>query len=530
MTDHFPATVPVLVAGGGVTGLSAAVFLARFGVPPLVVERRAVPATDPRARALNPRTVELYRMVGLEEAVLATRSPVAEHTVVAHAETLVGPELMRLPNRLGPDTEGLSPCGWAAIDQNQLEPLLRADAVAAGADVRDHTEVVAVVDGPAGVEVTVRDHDTGTEHRVVAEHLVAADGAHSPVRAMLGIPHDGPGTIARKINVYFEADLDEPLAGRKIVALTLRNAAVHGFLTSIDGVRRWRFAISLRPEEGAAEFTEARCVELLKAAIGVDVPVVVDRISGSPWEIRGQSARRMRVGRVLVAGDAAHTMPPVGTFGVATGVQDAFNLAWKIGLHHGGLAGPGLLDTYETERLPVAQETTRLTVDRYELVNGKPGNPRESAARQRMMMFGHTYPEGAFVPEAAVVPGALEDPDHPSGAPGSRAPHVPLERDGTPLSTVDLLDVVPVLFAGPAGAGWAEAAAEVARASGVPVRCHHVGRDVVDVTGRFTEVYGIAEDGAVLVRPDGFVAWRTTGAAADRVATLAEVVDRVLFR
>ena len=529
MTDHFPTTTPVLIAGGGVTGLSAAVFLARYGVPTLVVERHAEPVTDPRARALNPRTMELYRAAGLEQAIHAVRSPVADHTVVAHANTLAGPELLRLPNRLGPDTEGLSPCGWAAIDQNQLEPLLRTHAVASGADVRHHTEVVAVADAPGGVRVTLLDHDTGDEHRVVADHLIAADGAHSTVRALLGIPHDGPGTIARKINVYFEADLREPLQDRKIVAMTLRNPAVHGFLTSIDGAKRWRFAISLRPDQDAAEFTETRCVELLLAAIGVDVPIVVDRISGSPWEIRGQVARRMRAGRVLIAGDAAHAMPPVGTFGVATGVQDAFNLAWKIGLLHSGLAGPELLDTYEAERLPVARETTGLTVERYELVNGKPGNPRESAARQRMMMFGHTYPEGAFLPESGSEPGRLEDPDHPSGTPGSRAPHVVVRIDGDAVSTVDLVGRYPVLLGGPASTGWSEAAAEIARLTRVPIEYHRVDHEGAE---RFLDAYGIAEDGVVLLRPDGFIAWRnrTTVAPPEQSATLGAVIDRLLFR
>ncbi|WP_158848673.1 FAD-dependent monooxygenase [Saccharothrix deserti] len=529
MGERVPAGphIPVLIAGGGVTGLSAAVFLAWYGVPTLLVERHREPLTDPRARALNPRTMELYRAVDLEDAIQEVRSPIAGHGVVAHAETLAGPELMRLPCRMDDNTTALSPCGWVAIDQNQLEPVLRDRAVSAGVDVRYGTEVVAVDDGPDGVVALLRSHRTGHEQPVRADHLVAADGARSPVRRMLGIGHDGPGTLARKVNVYFDADLSEPLRGRKVVVMTLRNSAVHGFLTSIDGEKRWRFAISLAPDDDTAP-SENRCAALVRAAIGVDdLPIVIDRVSDTPWEISGHVTHRMCAGRVFVAGDAAHTMPPVGTFGVATGVQDAFNLAWKIALHHRGLAGPGLTASYETERLPVARQTTRLTVERYCLVNGGPGDARESAVRQRMMMFGYTYPAGAFVPDDA-TPHLVEDPDHPSGAPGTRAPHVPLEHDGRPTSPTDLMGRGFALLTGPGGPGWDRIAAEVADRSGVPVEHHRIGPALRDPTGTFTRRYGITDDGAVLIRPDGFIAWRTP--TATDAHTLAEAVDRVLFR
>ncbi|MEU7481924.1 FAD-dependent monooxygenase [Lentzea sp. NPDC042327] len=514
--------VPVLIAGGGVTGLSAAVFLSWYGVPTVLVERHPEPSTDPRARALNPRTMELYRAVGLEEAIGQVRSPIADHTVVAHAEAVAGPELLRLPNRLDTGPDSLSPCRWAAIDQNQLEPLLRAHAVETGADVRYHQEVVAVDNGPDGVVAVVRDHRTGREERVRADHLVVADGAHSPVRRMLGVGQDSSDLLARKVNIYFDADLREPLDGRKIVALTVRNPAVHGFLTSIDGAKRWRFAVSLRPGDDVADFTEERCVHLLRTAIGVgDLPIVIDHVSETPWEISGQVAHRMRVGRAFIAGDAAHAMPPVGTFGVATAVQDAFNLAWKIGLHHRGVAGPGLPATYETERLPVARHTTALTVERYGLVNGKPGDARESAIRQRATMFGYTYPEGALVADDTPAPHPVEDPDHPTAAPGCRAPHVPLEHNGTALSTVDLMGRGLVLVT---GAGWQPDATS----SGAGVEHHRIGDTLLDPTGDLARRCGITDDGAVLIRPDGFIAWRST--TAPRPGVLSAVVDQVLFR
>ena len=514
--------VPVLIAGGGVTGLSAAVFLAWYGVPALLVERHSEPSTDPRARALNPRTMELYRAVGVEQTIGQVRSLIADHTIVAHAETLAGPERLRLPNRLDTGPDSLSPCRWAAIDQNQLEPLLRAHAVQTGADVRYHHEVVAVDNEPDGVVAVVRDHSTGREERVRAGYLVVADGAHSPVRRMLDVGQDDSDLLARKVNIYFDADLREPLRGRKIVALTVSNPAVHGFLTSIDGAKRWRFAVSLRPGEDVADFTDERCVHLLRTAIGLEnLPIVIDHVSETPWEISGQVAHRMRAGRAFIAGDAAHVMPPVGTFGVATAVQDVFNLAWKIALHHRGVAGPGLLATYETERLPVARHTTALTVERYGLVNGKPGDARDSALRQRATMFGYTYPEGAFVPDGTPAPHPVEDPDHPTAAPGCRAPHVTVEHNGTALSTLDFMGRGLVLVT---GTRWQRAA----DFSDVPVEHHRIGDTLHDPTGEFARRYGISDDGAVLIRPDGFVAWRSP--ATPRPDVLRAVVDQVLFR
>ncbi|MEU4445195.1 FAD-dependent monooxygenase [Actinosynnema sp. NPDC050801] len=524
MSDSAGRHIPVLVVGGGATGLSAAVFLAWYGVPALLVERRPEPLDEPRARALHPRTMELYRAVGLEDAIREVRSPIAGHDVIAHAETLAGPESLRLPHFLDADTGSLSPCRWATIDQNQLEPVLRDRAVSGGVDVRYATEVVAVDDRPDGVVALLRSRRTGHEQLVRADYLVAADGSHSPVRRMLGIGHDGPGTLARKVNVYFDADLREPLRGRRVILMTLRNPAVHGFLSPIDGMKRWRLAISLKPDQDTT-ISETQSVRLVRAAIGVDtLPIVIDRVSEVPWEISGRVTRRMCTGRVFVAGDAAHTMPPVGTFGVATGVQDAFNLAWKIGLHHRGLAGPGVLASYETERLPVAQHTTRLTAERYCLVNGGSGDARESAVRQRMTMFGYTYLAGALVPDD-VTPHPVEDPDHPSGAPGTRAPHVPLAHDRGPISPTELIGRGFVLLTG--STGWERAAAEVAARSGVRIDHYRIGDSLRDTTGAFHRRYGITDSGAVLMRPDGFIAWRTRTTDPD---ALAGVVDRVLFR
>lgn len=531
-------TTPVLVVGGGLTGLSAAVFLAWQGIPVVLAERHARTSLDPKARVINPRTMELYRAVGLEPAIRATRSPIEGHTVVAHAPSLVAPERLRLPTALTEDVGGLSPCGWATVDQNQLEPLLRDRAGDVGVDLRFGTEVEALHDTGDRVVAVLRDRADGRKREVSARHVIAADGAHSPVRAMLGIPHEGPGALARLVSVYFRADLTEPLAGRRFIAAILHNRAVRGTLTPLDRDGHWRFSISTGPDEDVSSYTEPRCVELLRAALGVDLPVEVDRVSDSPWEISARVARTMRVGRVFVAGDAAHVMPPIGAFGASTGVQDAFDLAWKLALVHHGLAGEALLDTYERERLPVARFTTREALRRYEIGQGRSRDERhEAPADQRNAIFGYAHREGAFIeepvtglPDRAVDECVVEDPDDPSGRPGSRAPHVALRRDGVEMSAVDLFGRGLRLLAGPAAVGWGEAADAVAGRTGLDLVCHRIGDRLRDVDDAFPSRYGIGADGAVLVRPDGFVAWRARTGVPSPEAVLTDVVDRVLCR
>ncbi|MEU4744213.1 FAD-dependent monooxygenase [Actinosynnema sp. NPDC023658] len=531
-------TTPVLVVGGGLCGLSAAIFLAWQGVPVTLVERHADTSADPKARVVNPRTMELYRAVGLEAAIRSVRSGIEGHTVVAHAPTLAAPERVRVPTVLTEDVGALSPCEWAAIDQDQLEPILRDHASDIGVDLRFGTELRALRDTGDLVVAVLHDRATNRDHEVCARHVVAADGCHSPVRAMLGIPHDGPGALARLISVHFRADLTGPLAGRRIIAAILHNETVRGTLIPLDRDRHWRFSIAIGPDEDPAAYPERRCLELVRAALGVDVPVEVIRVPDAPWEISAHVTRAARVGRVFVAGDAAHVMPPIGAFGASTGVQDAFNLAWKLALVHRGVAGEALLDTYEDERLPVARRTTREAVLRYEVGQGRRRTGAgEAPDAQRNMMFGYAYGRGAFVGEPdAGVPDALpgecvvEDPARPSGRPGSRAPHVVLRRDGVTLSTVDLLGRGFRLLTGHAASGWEEAADAVAGRVGLDLACHRIGGRLHDVEGVFPVRYGVGRDGAVLVRPDGMVAWRTRDAVADPTAVLADVVDRVLCR
>ncbi|WP_407550934.1 FAD-dependent oxidoreductase [Streptomyces sp. Pv4-95] len=526
--------VPVLIVGGGLAGLSAAVFLAHHGVKATLVERHPGTSTHPKARAINPRTMELYRAVGMEERVKAGRSPISGNTDLVHVETLAGNERVRMPNASIEDISRISPAQWTLIDQNQLEPILRKRAEEVGVDLRFHTRLDAATEDAEGITATLTDTATGTSSTLRAAYVVAADGSRSPVRELLGIGAHGRGTLTNLVSFFFDADLKEALRGRKIIAAYVNNPDVRGTIIPLDNDRKWVINVSFFPDKGqsADDFTPQRCVELVRAAVGVpDLPLTIESVDMPAWDISARVADSFTASRFLIAGDAAHVMPPTGAFGASTGIQDAYNLAWKLGLVLGGKAGPALLDTYDAERRPVAEETVRQAMLRFAVREGKQlKDVAKDLVDETTMTFGYAYPAGAFAGEAPELWTVTEDPDKPSGRPGTRAPHVVVEGAHGPFSTVDLFPVgFTLLTAGPADP-WG-AAAGAARDLGLMLRVHGIGEggDYTDAEGTFPQKYGISDGGAVLVRPDGFVAWRSrSGPEGDVGQTVTGLLRQIL--
>jgi hypothetical protein len=239
-----------------------------------------------------------------------------------------------------------------------------------------------------------------------------------------------------------------------------------------------------------------------------------------------QTAERFRAGRVFLAGDAAHLIPPAGGYGMNTGIQDAHNLAWKLAGVLAGWAGPSLLDTYEAERQPVARFVTEQAL----LNLRQPGRPEQYATLG--LALGVSYDSAAAVPDGTPAP-EIGNPvtDYvPAARPGSRAPHAWLRRDGARISTIDLFDTDFTLLAATSGQRWRDAAAMAARDLGVPLAAYTigVGGDLGDEQGTWTQTYGIGPDGAVLVRPDGHVAWRSVAALTEPQAELVRALHAIL--
>ncbi len=518
-TDE-PGRTSVLVIGGSLTGLSTAVFLAWHGIPVVVAERHPDLLMHPRLRGLSPRTVELYRQVGLEDAIVTASyaRPDAFEWVPVRAQTLADEEYTSVEGEGDPSPEAASPCDQGPIDQDQLEVLLRARARELGADVRFATEVTGFDQDADGVTARLRDLTSGTETVLCADYLVGADGWTSPVRTALGIEVDGPGALFHTVTAIVEADLTPATRGRDVTIAYLQQPQPFTILMAHDDLgQRWVFGTGYSPEhEGPEDFTDERVVAMVRAAAGLpDVKVtLLPQIPGTERKVFGfgigaQLARRYGSGRVFLVGDAAHLMPPTGGLNGNTGVQDAHNLAWKLAAVLRGQADPALLDTYHDERRPTGHLTMGQAYARF-------GNRMGPDADVQMLEYsavamGYQY-------RSAAVVGAGEDASplpqgELAGQPGTRAPHVVAGRGGAEISTLDLYGREFVLLAGSGGRAWVDAAESVSAELGVPVAAYRIGADLTAADGEAR--HGIGADGAVLVRPDGVVAWRWAAVPAD---------------
>ncbi len=507
--------VPVLVVGGSLVGLSTALFLADNGVAPVVVERHRGPAIHPRAALFFQRTVELWRSVGLEDEILTASSLEFEQNgAVMSVESLGGKEVEWFFRTVNEGVEELSPSPRLFVTQIGLEPILRRRAEELGAEVRYSWETVSVQEDGDGVAATVRHRESGDEETIRAPYVVAADGAHSPIRERLGIPMHGHGSFSNSITIYFRADVKPLLRERNLSVIYVFGPRLQGFFRfSLAGDAGFLVVNKAIDEHGElsadlwGDTSDEKCVEFVREALG-DPEIAVDVENVQRWNASAEWADRFQEGRIFLAGDSGHVMPPTGGYGGNVGVQDAHNLAWKLAYVVQGDAGPRLLDSYDPERRPIAEETVEQAYARY-VLRLAPELGKENLhpmADDAAIDLGYRYRSDAIVSDGD-GDGLFVDPREPAAIPGVRAPHVALESG----STLDLFGGSFVLLTG--DEEWERAA------DGAGVQAHRI-----DAPG-YEEIYG---PGAVLVRPDGFVAWRSDGAAED--GALAGVLDRLLAR
>jgi 2-polyprenyl-6-methoxyphenol hydroxylase-like FAD-dependent oxidoreductase len=526
---------PVLIVGGSLVGLSAAVFLGARGVPCLVVERHRGTAIHPRAALVNQRTMETYRAVGIEPAIeeAAAREFVQNGAIVS-VESLGGKELDWYFRTINEGVEDLSPSARIFITQIGLEPVLLAKASEVGARVEYAAETVSLDRSDDGVVATIRPRDGGDDWTVRAQYAIAADGAHSPSRERLGIPMLGHGSFSDSITIYFRADVTPLLGDRNLSVIYVFNPRLVGFFRfSIDGQAGFLVVNATVDEEGnrstaiGEDMSEDTCVGYVRTALGApDLPIQIENVQR--WSATADWAERFADDRIFLAGDSVHVMPPTGGFGGNTGVQDAYDLAWKLAAVLDGTAAPGLLDTYDTERRPVGSFTVEQAYTRY-VLRLDPSLGKENLmpiVDEATVELGYRQLSNAVQVEDGDDGAQWEDPREPTGRPGTRASHLPIDRDGTPSSLLDLFGDGFVLLAGEDGSGWQDAAGRLA----VPVTSYRAGADFSDGSRRFEELYGIGREGATLVRPDGFVAWRTQGGPESEGDALADAVTGALAR
>ncbi len=538
-----PDRTPVLIVGAGPVGLATAYVLGRHGVPSLVCERFGGVNPHPRAHVVNTRSMELLRSWGIADAVTADAVTPEWMLNIVWKQTLAGSVLGRIDladggrdrilRRSDASPEMITSCAQDRVQQRLLDAL-RAQGMAT---LAFETEVRAVTD--VGDEVVV-ELESADGHRIVhADYVVASDGAAGTLRDELGIGMAGLPELGRQLNIYFHADLSPWTDDDPALLIWLINARSPGVLIGMDGDHRWTLNRPFDPaRESLTDYTADRCVELVRTAVGSS-DLAVDIRSVGTWTMAARTAATYRAGRVLLAGDSAHQFPPTGGLGMNTGLADADNLAWKLAAVLAGWAPDSLLDSYESERRAVAVSNTEHSVaNALRMVDAGVGpltveiaqrldSPDPAVAQRERDRLAAAIPQHRahfddLDQELAYVYGEDEIAVDPIGSAiiGARLPHVWAVREQTTISTLDLLGPWFTVIAGAAGSPWATAAVEAA--GPVPVRAFVVGRDLELDPGRL----GIGSAGAVLVRPDGHIAWLTDHASETPVADLALALRR----
>ena len=519
------AQVPVAIVGGGVVGVTLALMLARRGIGTVVFERELEPHRLPRAHAVNPRTIEVLREIGISDTELRrVGAPKDLTSEVRFATTLTGYCFGTLPyERQDDDVRDVTPSPLVNIPQPALEALL-LDRVALEPLIdlrRNHCWLSAEQEGE-GVVSLVRTPEGSQIFQ--SRYLVAADGAASSVREQLGITMSGFEELAAAISITFRADLTEFVRTRPGVLHWLFGPVHRGALIAYLPDRLWTYGIAMPPGlVDMAAFSDESVEELIRAALGPEAAQVpFEVISVTPWTVRAQVADAYRDCSLLLAGDAAHRFPPLGGLGVNTGLQDAHNLAWKLAAVLDGWATEELLESYERERRPVAQrcseqslfnlgamlnleflaEGAALESDAEQLANwlGEEGRSEQIAQALELqrphfdslaLQLGFSYdPEDEPLTDVTTF--------RPRAVNGRRLPHGWISREGKRVSVLDLLDpdAFTILLLGGTSA--------IKFPAGVPVTT--VSLDPADPDVRlWVGQVSLGEAVAVIVRPDGHV-------------------------
>ncbi|KOV61395.1 2,4-dichlorophenol 6-monooxygenase [Streptomyces sp. NRRL WC-3618] len=575
---HTVVDTDVLIVGSGPAGASAALALSTYGVPNIVVTRYASLADTPRAHITNQRTMEVLRDLGVEQDVVARATPQHLMGNTTFCTSLAGEELGRVRS-WGNDPlvqaahELASPTRMCDLPQHLMEPVLVDAAVARGTQLRFQTEYLTHTQDNSGVTATVRDRLRGDTYEIRARYLIGADGGRSKVAEDAGLPMGGQMGVAGSINIVFDADLTKYTAHRPstLYWVLAPGATVGGIgaglVRNVRPWNEWMIVWGYDVTAGAPDLTTEYAEGVVRRLVGDDdIPVTIK--SSSAWTVNEMYAETYANGRVFCAGDAVHRHPPSNGLGSNTSIQDAYNLAWKLKLVLDGAAAPTLLDSYTAERAPVGKQiVTRAnksiaeTAPIFEALDGlSPQTPEElwaniaarkdateAAAAQRARLreaiaakvyefnahgvdLNQRYESGAIVPDGTPDPGFARDPElhhQPSTRPGARVPHAWLTSGTRTLSTLDTVGRGRfTLLTGIGGDAWVRAAK--AQPLDIATVVVGPGQEYEDPYGDWAGLSEISDAGVLLVRPDGFVAFRHAEAAEDAEQLLTDALRQIL--
>ncbi len=552
----------VLIVGSGPAGSASALALSTYGVPNMLVTKYRWLANTPRAHITNQRTFEVLRDLGVEAEAKALAVPQEWMGNTVFCTALAGEELGRIhawgthPQRRA-DYTLASPCEMGDLPQTLMEPILFGNACSRGTRARFDTEYLSLQQDADGVTATVADRLANETYQIRAKYLIGADGGRSNVAEHVGLPFEGRMGVAGSMNIVFEADLSRYVAHRPSVLYWVVQPGSDiggigmGLVRMVRPWNEWLVVWGYDINQPAPELTEDEAIRIVRNLVG-DQDVSVKVKSASVWTVNHLHATRYSSGRVFCIGDAVHRHPPSNGLGSNTSIQDAYNLAWKLALVTKGQARASILDSYDAERAPIGgQIVTRANksieefgpifealgltgtrdpaqmrgnMEARKLATAEAAAQREAVRRAiankdyefnaHGVEMNQRYVSDCVVPDNTPPPAWVRDPElfyHPTTYPGARLPHVWLQRDGKPVSTLDLVGHGRfTILTGIGGEAWVEAAGIAAARFGMMVDAVVIGpdRDATDLFGDWATLREIDESGCLLVRPDQHVAWR----------------------
>ena len=585
-------SVPVLIVGGGPAGLSASMLLSTYGIDSLLINHRPGTSHLPKAHILNQRSMEIYRELGLADAIYARAAPPENfryfgwYAGVAGEHGDYGRAIARLEcwgnGGDDPRYQVASACRPANLPQIRLEPLLKAHAESLSTgQIRFNHELLSLEQDKNGVTATILDRDKGTQYAVRANFVFACDGGRT-LGKQLGVEMEGPRNLGSFVSIYMSADLSKWVSDPEVL---LRWIVSPDFGQPLSGVlcpmgpdhwgpdsEEWVFHWLLPWGDSRLADDDAVIANMHKT---LGIPNFRPKIHViSRWTVEGLVASRYKAGRVFMVGDAAHRHPPTGALGMNTAVQDAYNLCWKVASVLREEASESLLDTYEVERRPVGQTVVRRSLENFKqhlsnmdaLKMSPEAGPEHNWSRMRMLWSdsaeaktirksfhehlsmqsmeysslnvenGYRYDSAAVVPDGSAAPtdGSELILYTPSTRPGSPLPHAWVTNSDARRALSDLTGRGRfTLIVGEEGHAWIDAAHEIAAAHRLRLDILRIGvnsGDWIDSRHAWAAQREILPTGALIVRPDRFVAWRHLGASADSRSALKTAFERILGR
>lgn len=581
----------VLVIGGGVVGMTATMLLKKLGLDAWTFTYYPGTSPHPKSHILNQRSMEIFDELGLAQKVYAVSTPADKMVAAGWYSGLKGshPAAGREIGRVeawgagcqDPEYTNASPFRPGNYPQMYLEPIIKAhaEAMSPGRLVFNH-EMVDFTQDDSGVTARIRDRASAEIFEVRARYMIAADGGKT-VGPQLGIQRLGQDRVMRMASVHFSADLSQIATGEDVLTRFFINPDIGGSWTSgvmiPEGPTKWgqyseEWVFHIRnPDQSDAPLDRDAILAHMLRVLGLQRDEIDQVIHISEWLIQGILAERYSEGRVYLAGDACKVHPPTGGLGMNSGVQDVYNLCWKLAQVIRGISPESLLASYEAERRPVAAANVEAAmanamnhfkIDRAlglseendtatnweNMARLWSGKDEHQALREEVFKavqvqrlgfrhhnieFGYTYAAGALVPDGAPLyqPHDAIRIFEPSSRPGHPLPHAFVSRDGKMLPLGSLVqDGHFLLIAGEEGGDWCAAAEALAQAHRLPLKAFRLGLDegdYIDMRGNWTRLRRMDPKGALLVRPDRYIAWHSPSAVVAPQATLAEVLRQI---